>query len=412
MRLLLAALFFSFQVVASNLLRVEIHKKSDHQIPIAVWQIDHEDVQGIVEHDLDRSGAFQVLKEGGRCAEGRGVFLVRGEISNRSGQWYAMVSLCGLDGQQEPISIGAIDAGDMRTLAHRIANSIHKELVGESGHFEHRLVYRAECGPTSSGRKFRLAISDCDGENGSFLTDSDTSIRTLCTDRQSGRIAYVGYRNGQTRLFVYDIESKKKGMIPIPLQSIPIAPRFSPCGKKLLFSLAMKGISSLYQYTFHDQKISLSVERGLWIDISPSYAPDGKSFVFVSDRERGRPRLYIKRQGQKSTPLSKGVGSYFSPSWSPDGNWIIFIKRKPDGYYLGIMASDGTQERLIARDHVVDAPSWAPNSRVIMFAAQQKSFAPFHLFTIDRSGRTLRRVFLEINGQKHGGDSPFWQVSQ
>jgi len=333
------------------------------------------------------------------------------KIHHQSDQWQASVKLKKAGDDEETSVIEPVYAHDMRTLAHRIANAVHQAIVGQPGHFEQRIVYRAECGPTSSGRKFRLSACDSDGENGAFLIPHDMQVRTLCSDVRSGRTAYSGCQGGHTRLFATHIKSGQKYEIPLMGKGIPIAPRFSPCGKNLIFSLAKNGSTSLYQYTFSDQKIRSCAEKGPFIDVSPSYSPDGQSFVFVSDRIGGRPRLYIKRQGQKSAPLSKGKGSYFSPSWSPDGQWIIFIKRRPDGYYLGIMAADGTQERLIARDHVIDSPSWSANSRIILFAAQQKSFAPFSLFTIDRSGRTLRKISLKLNGKKHGGSNPCWGAS-
>ena len=389
-------------------LRVEIRKSSEYQTPIAVWHVNHQEVQNIVAQDLDRSGAFLVLKSG--CFwEGVPCFVVRANIVRlENGLWQAQVCLDKDDQEEERIVIQPICAKNIRDLSHQIANKIHEKIVGQPGHFSQCIIYRSQCGAKESGGRSRVSICDSDGARGMFLTPQDLDIRTLCADARSGRIAYAGYKGGHTRLFVAHPKYNKIYEIVLKGGGIPIAPRFSPCGKKLIFSLAKDGVTSLYQYTFDDQKVCQYTKKGLYIDVSASYAPDGQSFVFVSDRSKGRPRLYVKHSGQAPVLLSKGAGSYFAPCWSPDGQWIIFVKRRSDGYYLGIMASDGTQERLIARDHMIDSPSWSDNSRIILFTAQQKRFGPFSLFTIDRAGRTLRKISLNINGKQSAGDNPCW----
>jgi len=62
------------------------------------------------------------------------------------------------------------------------------------------------------------------------------------------------------------------------------------------------------------------------------------------------------------------------------------------------MRLDGSQERLLTASFLDEGPTWAPNGRVLMFFRESKGAngAP-QLFTVDVSGRNLRRVATDEN---------------
>ena len=41
-------------------------------------------------------------------------------------------------------------------------------------------------------------------------------------------------------------------------------------------------------------------------------------------------------------------------------------------FYIGVMNSDGSGERLLARGYLVEGPTWAPNGRVLMYFKQKR----------------------------------------
>jgi Tol biopolymer transport system component len=63
---------------------------------------------------------------------------------------------------------------------------------------------------------------------------------------------------------------------------------------------------------------------------------------------------------------------------------------------------------MIASDHVIDYPSWAPSSRKIIFAAQQTRYGPFHLYIVDLTGRHLRKLPSVVQGTAMSGNQPSW----
>ena len=134
-------------------------------------------------------------------------------------------------------------------------------------------------------------------------------------------------------------------------------------------SLAQQGNSDIYTYDLETQKQKRLTHHPA-IDTSPSYDPTGKRIVFNSDRG-GSQQLYVMdADGDNVRRISFGEGSYATPVWSPRGDYIAFTKIKDSVFHIGIMRPDGTGERLITDGFMVEAPSWAPNGRVLSYVKQ------------------------------------------
>ena len=123
------------------------------------------------------------------------------------------------------------------------------------------------------------------------------------------------------------------------------------------------------------------------IDTSPSYSPDGSYITFNSDRS-GLQQIYtMKSDGTNVKRISFGEGLYGTPVWSPRGDLIAFTKLYRNKFYIGVMRSDGSGERLLTENYYQEAPSWAPNGRVLVFYRETAS---------DNSGR--------------GGGAKLWSI--
>jgi TolB protein len=84
--------------------------------------------------------------------------------------------------------------------------------------------------------------------------------------------------------------------------------------------------------------------------------------------------------------ISFGQGRYTTPVWSPDGKWIAFTKQDGAGFHIGVMKPDGGGERLLTSSYLDEGPTWAPNSRVIMYS-HQGGGSGAHLSMVDINGR-------------------------
>ena len=55
------------------------------------------------------------------------------------------------------------------------------------------------------------------------------------------------------------------------------------------------------------------------------------------------------------------------------------------------MRPDGSGERLLTQDFLVEGPTWAPNGRVLMYFREGRGGGP-RLFSIDLTGSNQREV--------------------
>ena len=289
---------------------------------------------------------------------------------------------------------GSADMQGLRRIAHQIADFVYEEFTGDMPYFDTQIVYVSEEGPQNRRVK-RLAIMDQDGHNHRFLTTGADLVLTPRFSKSAMEIAYLNYFNDEPNVYLLDVvtgRTERLGSFP----GMTFAPRFGPDGTKLIMSLAEDGRTDIYEMELATQTIT-QLTRSASIDTSPSYSPDGDYIVFNSDRG-GSQQLYTMRaDGTGVRRISFGDGRYATPVWSPRGDIIAFTKMYRGEFFIGVMNIDGSGERLLARGFLVEAPTWAPNGRVLMYFKQQPvtdtgEGGETHLYRIDITGFNERRV--------------------
>ena len=286
-----------------------------------------------------------------------------------------------------------IEAG-VRRMSHQIADLVFEAWTGDQGYFDTRVVYVEESGPASRRVK-RLAIMDQDGYNHTYLTDGSSLVLTPRFSPQSQEIAYLDYFNDNPRVYLLKVstgESELLGTFP----GMTFAPRFSFDGKKLIMSFARNGLTDIFEMDLATQQ-STQLTNSASIDTSPSYSPDGRYIAFNSDRGGSQQIYVMNADGSKVRRISYGEGRYATPVWSPRGDLIAFTKMYRGQFYIGVMNTDGSGERLIAKGFLVEAPTWAPNGRVLMYFKQEPtqedgSGGASYLYRIDITGFNEKRM--------------------
>ena len=289
---------------------------------------------------------------------------------------------------------GMADSAGLRRVAHQIADLVYEEFTGDTAYFDTRIVYVAESGPQDRRVK-KLAIMDQDGYNNKFLTSGYDLVLTPRFSTTAQEIAYLNYFNDEPNVYLLDIASgrtERLGSFP----GMTFAPRFSPDGKRLIMSLAQGGRTDIFEMDLHDQSLT-QLTSSPSIDTSPSYAPDGQSIVFNSDRG-GSQQLYIMdADGSNVQRISYGDGRYATPVWSPRSDLIAFTKVDRGEFYIGVMNIDGSGERLLARGFLVEAPTWSPNGRVLMYFKQDRVASDgtgghTYLYRVDITGFNEKQI--------------------
>ena len=289
---------------------------------------------------------------------------------------------------------GEVSSAGLRRVSHQIADLVYESWTGDSGYFDTRVVYVEESGPAERRVK-RLAIMDQDGHNHTYLTDGTSLVLTPRFSPQVQEIAYLDYFNDDPKVYLMNVstgESELLGSFP----GMTFAPRFSYDGKKLIMSLAKDGLTDIYEMDLSTQQ-RRRLTKSPSIDTSPSYSPDGDRIAFNSDRGGAQQIYVMNSDGSRVKRISYGKGRYATPVWSPRGDLIAFTKMYKGEFYIGVMNVDGTGERLLARGFLVEAPTWAPNGRVLMYFKQQPtkedgSGGETYLYKIDITGFNERRI--------------------
>jgi Tol biopolymer transport system component len=115
----------------------------------------------------------------------------------------------------------------------------------------------------------------------------------------------------------------------------------SPDGKTLLFDL----MGDIYSVPSSGGKAT-AITKGLSFDTHPRWSPDGKKILFTSDRS-GSDNLWIIDTEKKDTmQLTKDRDqNYISSVWTPDGKYVITTKGRLNMklWIMHVEAGSGTQ---------------------------------------------------------------------
>ena len=423
-------IIFSFKAIS---LEVTLTQGSIKPTPIAVTNLFSDNlnfekigknISNVISDNLERSGLFipldrkafiqsnESLSNQPRFEDWKIIkaqHLVSGNISGSNGKISVQFRLYDVF-QQKQIVGKKYDTNERnwRRVAHIISDSIFKNITGEGGYFDTRIVYVAETGPKENKQK-RLAIMDQDQSNHRFLTDGSYLVLTPRFSPNSQKITYMSYVNrNKPRVYIFDIETGKQEIVG-EFPGMTFAPRFSPDGSKIVMSYTDPDIGNSEIYILDlNTRVSKRVSNNSAIDVSASFSPDGKLIVFNSDRS-GRRHLYITDvNGKNVKRISRERGSYYTPVWSPRGDMIAFTKQEGGQFYIGVMEVDGSNERMIAKSFHVEGPTWAPNGRFLMYfkeerTAEDGSGGESSLYSIDLTGYNERKVITPL-----GGSDPAW----
>ena len=291
--------------------------------------------------------------------------------------------------QQELIREGwVVEPKDWRRTAHKCSDLIYARLTGENPFFDSRVAYIAETGPKDKRVK-RLAIMDSDGANHRFITLGSATALTPRYSPDYKNILYLSYVDGNPRIYVYNIDSGRQTLVT-ENRNPTLAPRWSPDGKFILYSMAVAGDTDIYRVPVTGgQSVKLTNTPG--IDIGGSYSPDGSKIVFESDRSGSQQCYVMNADGSNQKRISFFGGRCATPEWSPRGDQIAFTRIAGD-FNIAVMSPSGGNMRVLTNGWQDEAPTWAPNGRIIQFFRTTRNSGSSSLHQVDLTGRNERRL--------------------
>ena len=284
---------------------------------------------------------------------------------------------------------------EWRRAAHKCADAIYSKLTGELPFFDSRIAYIAETGPKGKRVK-RLAIMDSDGANHRFITNGQSTALTPRFSPNYKSILYLSYVDGNPRIYVYDIDAGRQRLIT-QSNNPTFAPRWSPDGQTILYSMAIAGNTDIYKISATGTGTPVKLTSSPGIDIGGSFSPDGRQVVFESDRSGSQQIYVMNADGSNQRRISFGQGRYATPEWSPRNDLIAYTRIAGD-FRVGTMRPDGSGERLLTDSWQDEAPTWAPNGRVIQFFRTAKGSGKTSIWQVDLTGANERKLATPVDG--------------
>jgi TolB protein len=366
-------------------MNIEITGVGQSLYPIAVMRFKDESklptsVTDIIRQDLARSGYFKNTENGNAsesdegtpnykswAARGADALAVGSVVQTSAGQFEIRYKLFDI---RKSESLGGLNinssADNLRAAAHKIADDIILKLLGERGIFSTRLSYVIK-----EGKRYRLVISDADGQNIRSAMNSGEPIISPSWSPDGKKVAYVSFEDRKPVIYVHELATGRR--IALSNQKgNNSAPAWSPDGKKLAISLSKDGNTQIYSINADGTGLQ-RLTRGYTIDTEPQYSADGRYIYFTSDRG-GNPQIYrMSAEGEQvegGKRITFKQGFVTSPRISPDGKYLAFIANIGGAFRLYILNLATGDAQALTDGTSDESPSFAANGRYVLYSTK------------------------------------------
>jgi TolB protein len=394
--------------------RVEVTGVGMTQLPVVMVPFKGEatapqKIASIVQADLERSGQFKGLAAGGAVMDessrpdwstwrqlsaeallaGSVTRLADGRYDVRARLWDVVKA------QEKGDFKDTVSAAELRLSAHRMADWVFLQLTGTPGAFASRISY-----VTKSGGRYALWIADSDGENAQSALTSPEPIISPSWSPSGSQLAYVSFEQRKPVVYVHELATGQRRAVA-NFKGSNSAPAWSADGKFLAATLSRDGGSQLFRIDLQGGEPRRLTQSGS-INTEPAFSPDGSALFFVSDRG-GSPQIYrMPVQGGPAERVTFSGTYNISPAVSPDGRWLAYVSRSGSAHRLHLMELASGQVTALTDTSADERPSFAPNSRLLVYASIVQGRESLMTTTLD--GRVKARL------ADQGGDirEPHW----
>ncbi len=233
----------------------------------------------------------------------------------------------------------------------------------------------------------------------SLLTINASSSKT---------ISFTADLTGNLDIYIMDINRKN----PVNLTNHPAedsSPTWAPDGSAFAYVSHRDGNPEIYVMEMKNNESRRLTENGA-TDIDPAWSPDGRWIAFASNQHREHAAdtdIYIMNpNGKKAQQLTNKGGHNSTPAWSPDGQWIAF-RTTLDGFgAIHLMNANGKKQRALTQVSATN-PTWAANGKEIYLSSDMLDNVEMPtLFAMDINGRNVRKLVNAAHACEEPAESP------
>ena len=403
----LSAVLICASTPAFAQMNIEITGVGQSLYPIAVMRFKDEQklpisITEIIRQDLARSGYFKNTENGNAtesdegtpnykswAARGADALAVGSVVQSGGTQFEIYYSLFDI---RKSESLGGLkinsSADNLRAAAHKIADDIILKLLGERGIFSTRLSYVIK-----EGKRYRLVISDADGQNIRNAMNSAEPIISPSWSPDGKKVAYVSFEDRKPVIYVHELATGRR--IALSNQKgNNSAPAWSPDGRKLAISLSKDGNTQIYSINADGTGLQ-RLTRGNTIDTEPQYSADGRYIYFTSDRG-GNPQIYrMSAEGEQAEGVKRVTfkqGFVTSPRISPDGKFLAYIANIGGAYRLYILNLATGDAQALTDGTSDESPSFAANGRYVLYSTKVSGKRVLAAVSVDGNSKQVLSI--------------------
>ncbi|MFA5590629.1 MAG: Tol-Pal system beta propeller repeat protein TolB [Lysobacteraceae bacterium] len=428
--MLLAFLLVPLHGLHAQTLEINPISGSAAALPIAVVPFDYlgasvapdVDLAAVVRADLNRSGSFRTLADRdlverplrqsdvnfGTWRLLRQDYLLVGRVlDDPAGGYRTEFELFDVAKQERLLGLALSGRpGNMRDIAHQVADHVYEKILGTRGAFWTRMAYVTAVG-LGRDTTYSLMIADADGHNPQTVVRSREPLMSPAWSPDGKRLAYVSFERGASSIYIQEIATGAREVVS-SFKGINGAPAFSPDGSKLALALSRTGNPEIYVMDLASRALTQLTNH--WsIDTEPVFTPDGRSIIFTSDRG-GKPQLYeVAIEGGEARRVTFSGQYNARATIEPEGR-IAMAQGAGNVYRIAVLDrryGSGGETRLISPGNLDESPSFAPNGSMILYATRENQRGV--LYVVSADARVRQRLVLADGDVREPAWSPFRQ---
>lgn len=230
-----------------------------------------------------------------------------------------------------------------------------------------RIVYT--CQMFGSPSTSQVCIINADGTGFRRLTTDDVrqhNYPSLSPDGKS--VIYSAFRDGKIfEIYEMELASGVAKQLTNRLGGLG-SPEISPDGTSIIFRrLAPNTNKNFIWWMTRKGESADKISRFAGWD--PTWSPDGKYILFVSDEE-GPLKLFRSRSNGDELHRIGNLTVGGRGDWSPDGQWIVTYAGDPGNRDIYILNIDGSNAHVISpTGGNSQEPSFSPDGQWVVFTA-------------------------------------------
>ncbi len=207
-----------------------------------------------------------------------------------------------------------------------------------------------------------------------------------------GTIVFVSDRTGA--LEIWRMNADGKNAKPLTSEKTPHAdPKFSPDGKAILYTAVKGGFPEIWRMNRDgsDPKKVTTGSQGSW-------APDGKSIVFIRDNQCFTRDLASGAEKRITPEKWERCGV---PAWSPDGKTVAVASRHLESIGIFLVSLDGASQPQLKAQEACCTPAWSKDGKKLLCQTVKG-----HVYQLEADGKNWEQVTFGADVQHDARYSP------